>query len=256
MKKDTHEAISSLHFRSMLSEGCNPLSLRFPKQFYYSRARKRHVSWRSPVSQLGSQSPPSQACAPPPILRGSLTPGNFCKSQPSKEKWWVWTINPSPERTAIKKRPLPTYSHGITVKNNNNELNICQECQTCLKKDKRKKKGRSDQKERDWDQIQNRSGKNYTISGKLEFMLAAEVSKEWVKEWDWTGELSDDMGRAKKKSYWLGWLTRLKNQEEKEMKTESGVKKTWLVYQQGEADNDTDQDSDSSPATCLVHNVG
>ena len=40
------------------------------------------------------------------------------------------------------------------------------------------------------------------------------------------------------------------------MKTESGVKKTWLVYQQGEADNDTDQDSDSSPATCLVHNVG
>lgn len=32
-------------------------------------------------------------------------------------------------------------------------------------------------------------------------MLAAEVSKEWVKEWDWTGELSEDMGRAKKKSY-------------------------------------------------------
>ena len=64
------------------------------------------------------------------------------------------------------------------------------------------------------------------------------------------------MGRAKKKSYWLGWLTLLKNQEEKEMKIESSVKKHGLVYQQGETDNDTDQDSNSSPATYLLHNVG
>ena len=145
MKKDTHQAISTLNFRNRLLEGCNPLSLCFPKQFFYRGARKGHMSWWSPVSQLDSQSSPSQAWAPPPMLRDSLTPGNFCKSQPSQEKWCVWTSNPSPEKTAIKKRPLPKYSQEITVKNNNNELNICQEFQTCLKKDRRKKKGRSDQ---------------------------------------------------------------------------------------------------------------
>lgn len=143
MKKDTHQAISTLNFRSRLLEGCNPLSLCSPKQFFYSGARKKHTSWWSPASQLDSQSSPSQAWAPPPTLRDSLTLGNFCKSQPSQEKWWVWTINPSPERTAIKKRPLPKYSQEITVKNNNNELNICQKFQTCLKT--KEKKGRSDQ---------------------------------------------------------------------------------------------------------------
>ena len=34
----------------------------------------------------------------------------------------------------------------------------------------------------------------------------------------------------------------MKNQEEKEMKIESGVKKHGLVYQHGETDSDTDQD--------------
>ena len=37
---------------------------------------------------------------------------------------------------------------------------------------------------------------------------------------------------------------------------ESGVKKQGSVYQQGGVDKDTDQDSNSSPATYLLNNLG
>lgn len=65
------------------------------------------------------------------------------------------------------------------------------------------------------------------------------------------------MQRGKKRNHtdW-GADSLLKNQEEKEMRMESGVKKQGSIYQQGGVDKDTDQDSNSSPATYLLNNLG